>query len=86
MQLLRPISLESRHFWQYVDVGVNVVDIPGFGLTQDEQFAVILLQALGDADWRVRKEAALAGRRLLDKGVDCLITDRPDLLVPALDG
>ncbi|MEO3427731.1 glycerophosphodiester phosphodiesterase family protein [Pelagibius sp. CAU 1746] len=25
-----------------------------------------------------------AGRRLLDKGVDCLITDRPDLLVPAL--
>ncbi len=27
-----------------------------------------------------------AGRRLLDKGVDCLITDRPDLLVPALDG
>lgn len=27
-----------------------------------------------------------AGRRLLDKGVDCLITDRPDLLIPALDG
>lgn len=27
-----------------------------------------------------------AGRRLLDKGVDCLITDRPDLLLPALDG
>ncbi len=27
-----------------------------------------------------------AGRRLLDKGVDCLITDRPDLLVPALAG
>ena len=26
-----------------------------------------------------------AGRMLLDKGVDCLITDRPDLLVPALD-
>lgn len=26
-----------------------------------------------------------AGRRLLDKGVDCLITDRPDLLVPGLD-
>lgn len=26
-----------------------------------------------------------AGRRLLDKGVDCLITDRPDLLIPALD-
>ncbi len=25
-----------------------------------------------------------AGRRLLDKGVDCLITDRPDLLIPAL--
>jgi glycerophosphoryl diester phosphodiesterase len=25
-----------------------------------------------------------AGRRLLDKGVDCLITDRPDLLLPAL--
>lgn len=27
-----------------------------------------------------------AGRRLLDKGVDCLITDRPNLLIPALDG
>lgn len=27
-----------------------------------------------------------AGRRLLGKGVDCLITDRPDLLIPALDG
>ena len=27
-----------------------------------------------------------AGRRLLDKGVDCLITDRPDLLIPALGG
>lgn len=27
-----------------------------------------------------------AGRRLLDKGVDCLISDRPDLLIPALDG
>jgi glycerophosphoryl diester phosphodiesterase len=27
-----------------------------------------------------------AGRRLLAKGVDCLITDRPDLLIPALDG
>jgi glycerophosphoryl diester phosphodiesterase len=27
-----------------------------------------------------------AGRRMLDKGVDCLITDRPDLLIPALDG
>ena len=27
-----------------------------------------------------------AGRRLLDKGVDCLITDRPDLLVPGLAG
>lgn len=26
-----------------------------------------------------------AGRRLLDKGVDCLITDRPDLLIPALE-
>src|SRR3546814_572765 len=25
-----------------------------------------------------------AGRRLLDKRVDCLITDRPDLLIPAL--
>jgi glycerophosphoryl diester phosphodiesterase len=25
-----------------------------------------------------------AGRRLLDKGVDCLITDRPDLLISAL--
>lgn len=27
-----------------------------------------------------------AGRRLLDKGVDCLITDRPDLLISALSG
>jgi glycerophosphoryl diester phosphodiesterase len=27
-----------------------------------------------------------AGRRLLGKGVDCLISDRPDLLIPALDG
>jgi len=27
-----------------------------------------------------------AGRRLLDKGVDCLITDRPDLLIPTLAG
>lgn len=27
-----------------------------------------------------------AGRRLLGKGVDCLITDRPDMLIPALDG
>lgn len=27
-----------------------------------------------------------AGRRLLDKGVDCLITDRPDLLIRELDG
>ncbi|MGF1595174.1 MAG: glycerophosphodiester phosphodiesterase family protein [Kiloniellaceae bacterium] len=27
-----------------------------------------------------------AGRRLLAKGVDCLITDRPDLLIPALGG
>jgi glycerophosphoryl diester phosphodiesterase len=27
-----------------------------------------------------------AGRRLIDKGVDCLITDRPDLLIPALGG
>jgi glycerophosphoryl diester phosphodiesterase len=27
-----------------------------------------------------------AGRRLLDKGVDCLITDRPDLLLAGLDG
>jgi glycerophosphoryl diester phosphodiesterase len=25
-----------------------------------------------------------AGRRLLDKGVDCLITDRPDALAAAL--
>lgn len=29
---------------------------------------------------------ARAGRRLFDKGVDCLITDRPDLMVAALDG
>ncbi|MCC6553713.1 MAG: HEAT repeat domain-containing protein, partial [Polyangiaceae bacterium] len=28
--------------------------------------APLLLQALGDPDWRVRKEAALAGRRLLE--------------------
>lgn len=47
---------------------------------------VAAVKAVGYAFAVYTVNGVRAGRRLLDKGVDCLITDRPDLLIPALDG
>lgn len=45
---------------------------------------VAVVKAAGYAYAAYTVNGLRAGRRLLDKGVDCLITDRPDLLIPAL--
>jgi len=47
---------------------------------------VAVVKAAGYAFAVYTVNGVRASRRLLDKGVDCLITDRPDLLFPALDG
>lgn len=46
---------------------------------------VAVVKAAGYAFAAYTVNGVRAGRQLLDKGVDCLITDRPDLLIPALD-
>ncbi len=54
--------------------------------TRTRRAHVAAVKAAGYAFAVYTVNGVRAGRRLLDKGVDCLITDRPDLLIPALDG
>jgi glycerophosphoryl diester phosphodiesterase len=71
--------------WRQAMAGLGCVSMH-LGWMRTRRTDVAAVKAAGYAFAVYTVNGVQAGRRLLDKGVDCLITDRPDLLIPALDG